>query len=571
MREGWDGAGFSLEKKFQATQVFDILKKYCGRKVISTIVAASLLIQMFAIAIPLFSQIIVDKVLVHQNQSALYVFGILMAIMVCAELLFSCARIKIMIDAGKKIDAAISHRVYQAIIGKPLSFYQENRVGSLVNMARKANITSPLIASGTLFNSLDLVFTTVFFTIMLGYSLALSTLCLGIVIIVSSFNFWATGKRSEDDYTDPTVDLTEALYGIESLKLSGREGLTLRKFESSIVEQAQSLAKTSMRSNLLLSLNMWMQRIGMLCTLWIGANLVIDGQLSMGQLIAFQMFASRVFHPAARMAYTIRELRKAFTDLKDLSSKINVAINPAKHQVNNIDSIELKNVSFTHTENQPIICGINIFIKKAAKIGIIGSSGSGKSTLLKLIVNIHSPQKGSLLVNGINIRHIDDTLLRMRIVLVPQQSFLFRGSILENVAPLGSVVFDDNIFKYIDLLELDDLIDSHPDGLNRAISESGSNFSGGQRQKLCLLRALMMRPDVLLLDESTSALDEQTELRIHHKLLTHLTNTTIITVSHRPSSLIGYDAIYRMNNGNLELIEDSEGIKVTDEKCVVLA
>lgn len=558
--ETWTGEALTFEKRFSSTYLFDIVKKYGSLNVVGLIVATSLLVQVFAIAIPLFSQIIVDKVLVHQNQSALYVFGVLMIVMVCAELAFSIARIQITIESGKKIDAAISYRVHESILEKPLSFFQESRVGNLVAMARKADIVSPLILSGTLFNALDMVFTVVFFAIMIGYSGTLALLCFGMVLLISGFNFWAIKSSVRDEgYNDPSVDLTESLYGIESIKLSGREGRTLKKLEIGIVARARHTAKTALRSNILLSFNMWMQRMGMLATLWIGATLVLDGKMSMGQLIAFQMFASRVFHPAARMAYTIKELRKAFFDYVELAAKINVERVASKHYFKSIEKIEMKNVTFAHgAAGALILNGINLTVRQGEKVGIIGESGSGKSTLLKLIVNVYSPARGSVRVNGIDVRHLSEEQVRVRMALVPQQSVLFRGTVLENVAPLGSVAFNDRLFDCARLVEVDELIQSHPEGFDRLVSELGANYSGGQKQKLCLLRALMLEPDVLMLDESTSALDEDAEIRIHRRLISDFRAMTIITVSHRPKSLEGYDVIYRMVQGQLELVRAVE-------------
>lgn len=550
--EGFAGHAKILEKKLKATRIFEILRTYCTGRVLAAIICSSLLVQVFAIAIPLFSQLLIDKVLVRQNISALYVFGSLMALMVIVEFLFACIRVRITISTGKKIDAAISYSVYQSIIEKPLLFFQTNRVGGLVNFAKKASVCTPLINSGTIFNSLDMVFTIVFFAIMIGYSLELSLMCALIVVMLSGFNFYAQnlkdGKPSEHD---PSVELTEALHGIESIKLARREGLTLKKIEKGIVAQAKSQARSSLRANLLLSLNMCMQRMGMLATLWVGAVFVMDGKMSMGQLIAFQMFSSRVFHPAARMAYTIKELRAAFKDLMDFSAKIHRARSEDRHHFKSFERLEVRRLCFSHHESPEILSNLNLTVGKSEKIGILGVSGSGKSTLLRLVVGLYGPTKGGVFINGVDVRRLNEALVRTRIVLVPQQSSLFKGTIGENVGPYGFTAFNDDLIKYAKILEIDQFVDMNPEGYERTVAEAGANFSGGQRQKLCLLRALLMQPDVLLLDESTSALDEAAELRIHRNLIEAFPALTIITISHRPNSLESYDTTYSLANGAL--------------------
>lgn len=547
--------GYQLKKSLLADEnVIRPLRKYFNKKVVFLVIASSLVIQVLGFSIPIFSQIIIDRVLVHQNISALHVFGGLAAIFACAELALSVARVMVTTEAAKKVDLVIGSKLYRSILEKPLAFYTENRVGDLVDLTRRSEVFKNLSVTGGIFNALDLIFTSVFLLLMVFYSVELTGVCLGFVALIVAINFVFERLKGLNRLasSDSAALITEALYGIESLKLSCREGITLKKIDRSLIKDSKQTIREIRLLNWAVAVNTWIQRVGMLSTLWFGAILVLDSKISMGQLIAFQMFASRVFHPIARSIYTLQELKKARNTFLEISQKISSFQKHKSLTIGSVSSINAEDLRFRYLPGTPWIAdNLKIEVKRGRKIAIVGASGCGKSTLLKLLVNIHHPMLGRVQLNGVDIRQFNEAFVRAKVALVPQNSFIFNGSILENIAPLESVTEIDYLHSLARLVLADEVIESHPDMYLREISEAGTSLSGGQRQRLCLLRALASKPEILMLDEATSALDEAAETKIHNNLIEAFPELTIITVSHRPRSLEKYDEIFELKDGKL--------------------
>lgn len=555
LKELMIGRAVRLEKDHSgAHSLRTAVKHFFDPGTVLLIAGATLLIQTLGFTLPLFSQIIIDRVLIHQNLSALHVFGVLGVVLATCELVLSLSRVYLSTEASAKLDLLIATRINRSILSKPLAFYFSTKVGELIELSRRADIFKRLNLSGGIFNALDLIFAGVFIVLMAAYSLPLTLLSGAFLTVIVLLN----GALDRYKQREPTLEsaapaiLTEALQGIETVKLSAREGWVLDKICAALVIDASVGSRDARHANWTVATNIWVQRIGILSTLWYGALLVLDHRLSMGQLVAYQMFSSRVFHPIARATHTLQELRKAFSSFRQIEEKVADFSAEKTLCLSGISSLSTSNLTFRYGPGSPLLAhGLNLDILKGQKIAIMGNSGCGKSTLLRLLTNVFQAQMGRVMVNGVDIRQFNQTLIRNKVCLVPQQAFLFSGTILQNVAPFEIAPDREALDSLARLVCAEDIIHQHPDHYERHISEAGNSLSGGQRQRLCLLRALASKPEILLLDESTSALDEHTENTIHSNLIKHFPQLTIITVSHRPQSLKHYDRVLRLENGKL--------------------
>ena len=550
--------GLKIIKKFtDERHPFRLARKYLTARTLMTIAVSSIAIQLLSLALPLFTQIVIDKVVVHHNKSALGVFSAIILLAIAAEFILSVTRIFIISTAGEQIDLSISSRVYSSILKKPLAFFSTARTGELVSIARKADFVKNFLATGGIFNFIDLMFVFVFVSAMFFYSSKIAYICIGLTGLIILINFASTKfKPPAAKSSQAETILIEAISGVETIKLTSREGYFNKKINKSLIDGSVDARLNIVYVNSLFSMNTCLQRLSSLTVLGVGASLVINGELTMGQVIALQMLSSRVFHPAARAVSTIEDFNSTKQDLVEIGARVSEPRVASLLNINTVHSIRARDLYFRYSNDQALLVGINFQIKRGEKIGIIGRSGTGKSTLLKLLVSLYAPTAGSISINNIDARQINTSILRSKVQLIPQSAFLHSGTMLENICNETSLIDPDELDRLIALLDMEEMISAHPSGLHREISENGNCLSGGQRQKICLLRSLISKPDVLLLDEATSGIDERSEAILHDRLVLELPDVTIITVTHRNSMLTSYDRVYELSHGKLEIVRE---------------
>jgi ATP-binding cassette subfamily B protein len=320
-----------------------------------------------------------------------------------------------------------------------------------------------------------------------------------------------------------------------------------------------------------------LQKISQLLVLWVGATLVLKGQLTLGQLIAFRIISSYVTQPLLRLStiwQNIQELRVSFERLGDVIDtpqesddldKQKISMPPVKGKVS------FQDVTFSFDKNNSnVLNNVSFEIEKGQFIGIVGESGSGKSTLMKLLSRLYSPNMGKVKIDGYDIDKVELYSLRRQIGIVPQEPILFSGTVMENIALTQSEATNDEIIKAAKLAEAHDFIMNLPNGYSSQVGERGSSLSGGQRQRIAIARTLLNKPKILILDEATSALDYNTEKKLCDNLIKNLKDNTVFFITHRLATIKNSDLIIVMHNGKLDELGSYKELMATKGRYFAL-
>ena len=532
------------------------------RSLLAGVGLAAIVSNLIAIAFPLLLQVLIDRVVAHQARNTLAVVVATFVLLALFDAAFQFVRQRLMLIAGGKIDARLGARSFAHLLSLPLPVFETNAAGVL---ARHMQQTEKLrhFLTGRLFQTmLDAALLPILLVLLVLYSGILTAVVLGfaaaiacvIAALVPLFRSRLNALYAAE--AERQAQLVETLHNMRAVKALVLERTRQRAWDSSLaasVRRQWSVGTIAAFANATTGL---LEKLMQVTILAFGAILAFDGALSLGALVAFSMLAGRVSGPLVQIVTLVSEYQEAALSVRmlahimDKPSERAVQARPARPAITG--SLRFENVRFAYPGSlAPALDGISFTVEPGQVIGIVGRSGSGKTTLTRLIQGIEPPQAGVILVDGIDIRHIDLGHLRRGIGVVLQDNLLFRGTIRDNIAAARPEASLEEVVAAARLAGAEEFIRRLPMSYETQVEENGANLSGGQRQRLAIARALLTAPRLLVFDEATSALDPESEALVNRNLADMARGRTMLLVSHRLSTLVRSDAILVLDQGRI--------------------
>lgn len=553
--------GESLRQHFDISWFIPSLVKY--RKLFGEVLIASFFLQLFALVTPLFFQVVMDKVLVHRGFTTLDVLAVGFFVVVVFEALLGGIRNYTFSHTTNRIDVELGSRLYNHLMALPLSYFESRQVGQNVARVRELDTIRNFITGTALTLLLDLFFVFVFLAVMWYYSPTLTWIVLATIpfyILLSIFITPILRKRLDEKFTHGaanTAFLTESITGIGTVKSMAVEPQMRRKLEDHLSSYVHSSFKSQNLNNVANQVAGLINKLMTLGIIWMGAHLVIAGQISVGQLVAFNMLAGRVSGPILKLVQLWQDFQQAGISVKRLGDILNAprepGFNPNRSRLPSLQGqVTLDHVRFRYRPDGPVILDdINLNVSPGDVVGIVGRSGSGKSTITKLIQRLYTTEAGRVLVDGVDLAMIDTAWLRKQIGVVLQENFLFNRSVRENIAITDPSISMERVVAAAKMSGAHEFIAELPEGYDTMVGEQGCNLSGGQRQRLAIARALITNPQILIFDEATSALDYESERLIQDNMATICKDRTVFMIAHRLTTVRQCDRIIVMDKGRI--------------------
>lgn len=546
---------------------FNEIIKY--KKIVGQVLLGSFVIQLFGLVTPLFTQVILDKVLVHRTISTLNVLAFAFVFVSIFELLLNLARNYIFIHTTSKIDAKLGAKLFRHLFRLYYVYFENRQVGNIAARVRELDRIREFITDKSVSVILDLFFSIVFVAIMLMYSVKLTVISLTFIAIIAIIFLIITPElrtRLEDKFqmgAQSNSYLVESITGVQTVKSLGIEGSMFRKWEDKLGKYIKSSFNLAIMGNFTGSITGFLQKLMTIAILYVGVCLVIENKLTIGQLIAFQMFVGQFSAPVLRLVNLWNEFQQTLLAVDRIGDILNSPVemqNSKAITLNNINGhIKFENLSFKYNIDLPnVLNQVNFEIYPGMKVGIVGRSGSGKSTLTKLIQRLYYPTEGTIYIDGIDIRNINPLWLRTNIGIVLQENFLFSGTIRENIVLPRPNVSMETVIKVAQVSGAHEFISKLPKGYDTQVGERGSSLSGGQKQRIAIARALISDPRILIFDEATSALDYESEKIIKDNLDIITRGRTTLFIAHRLSTIQNCDVIVCFDEGRIVEVGNHE-------------
>ena len=550
---------------FNLNWLWTAIKKY--RLVLVQVLVASFIVQLFTLGNPLLIQVIIDKVISQRSLDTLQVLGIALLFVTLLEGILGSLKTFLFAETTNRIDQRLGSEVIDHLLRLPLNYFDKRPVGELGSRIDELEKIREFLTGQALTTILDAIFSVIYILVMFIYSSLLTFVALLVVPIqifitlLGAPLFRRQYRQSAEENAKTKSHLIEVITSIQTVKSQNIETISRWKWQQLYSKYISRTFERTISGTLIGQLSQVLQKISQLLVLWIGATLVLKGQLTLGQLIAFRIISSYVTQPLLRLSsiwQNIQELKVSFERLGDVIDtpqesnevdKQKITMPPIK------GNVSFENVIFAFTKNNSnVLNSVSFDIEKGQFVGIVGESGSGKSTLMKLLSRLYSPSQGSIKIDGYDIDKVELYSLRRQIGIVPQEPILFSGTVLENISLTQAEANNDDIVRAAKLAEAHDFIMKLPNGYSTNVGERGSSLSGGQRQRIALARTLLSKPKILILDEATSALDYNTESKVCNNLINNLKENTVFFITHRLSTVRNSDLILVMHEGKLDEI-----------------
>jgi subfamily B ATP-binding cassette protein HlyB/CyaB len=558
-------AGLSdLSRRFDVTWFLGAIHKY--RHQLGEVVVASFFLQLFGLISPLFFQVVIDKVLVHRSLSTLDVLAIGLVTISAFETIVGILRTYLFSHTTNRIDVELGARLFRHLMALPIAYFQARRVGDSVARVRELENIRNFLTSSALTLLIDLFFTFVFLAVMFIYSVKLSLVVLAAFPFYIGISAGATPlfrRRLDEKFqrgAENQAFLVESVTGVETLKAMAVEPQMQRRWEEQLAGYVTASFRVLRLGNTASNVVQFVSKLVTAGVLYFGAKAVIDGSLSVGELVAFNILASRVSAPVLRIAQVWQDFHQARLSVARLGDILNTpaepTFNPARAALPPIrGDIAFEHVSFRYRIDGPeVLHDVTFKILPGQMIGVVGPSGSGKSTLTKLVQRFYVPESGRVLIDGVDLAMVDAAWLRRQIGVVLQENILFNRSVRDNIALADPALPIERVIAAAKLSGAHDFILELPEGYDTIVGERGASLSGGQRQRVAIARALIADPRILIFDEATSALDYESERVIQENMREIAKNRTVIIVAHRLSTVRRSDRIITIDRGRL--IED---------------
>jgi ATP-binding cassette, subfamily B, bacterial HlyB/CyaB len=545
--------------KFDFTWFIPAVVKY--RKLLAEVLLVSFALQLFALITPLFFQVVMDKVLVHRGFTTLDVIAVGLTVVVLFEVSLTALRSYVFAHTTSRIDVELGARLFRHLLMLPLAYFQSRRVGDSVARVRELENIRSFLTGNAVTLVLDLLFSVVFIAVMLHYSgwltliVVLSLPCYVILSLLFTPVLRARLHEKFNRGAENQAFLVETISGIDTVKAMAVEPHWTRKWDNQLAAYVSSSFRTATIGALAGSGVTLVSKLVTVATMYVGARLVIDNQLSVGQLIAFNMLAGQVAQPVMRLAQLWTDFQQTGISVQRLGDILNTRteVTGNKSALPRLAGrITLDDVVFRYRPDGPeVLKCISLDIAAGEIIGIVGRSGSGKSTLTKLVQRLYVPERGRVMVDGMDLALADSSSLRRQIGVVLQENVLFARSIRDNIALADPGAPLDAVMHAATLSGAHEFILELPEGYDTLVGEHGSTLSGGQRQRIAIARALMTNPRVLIFDEATSALDYESERIIQNNMKAICKGRTVVIIAHRLSAVRNADRIVVMERGQI--------------------
>ena len=532
------------------------------RKPLAHVLLASLFVQIFALVTPLFFQVIVDKVLAHRGVSTLFVLVTGIVLIGIFDVLLQYQRNYALSHTTNRIDVELGQRLYRHMLKLPLSYFETRAAGQTVARLRELDSIRTFLTGQALFCSLDLVFTAVLIAVLFAYSWPLTLIVVGaipIYVLIAVAMRPGLQERVRQRFNTGAHSqqfLVESVVGIGTIKAAAVEPIMQAKWE----DRLAAFVRASFGVNVLAAVGQngvqFVSRLVTALLMLFGAKAVMDGDLTVGALVAFNMIAAQVTQPVLRLSQLWQDFQQMQVSVERLGDILNAPTEPAFQSRSALPAprgeIEFKNVTFRYRPaGLDVLRRLSFRIEPGEVIGVIGPSGSGKSTLTKLIQRLYAPQEGQVLLDGSDLSSADPSWLRSNIGIVLQDSLLFNLSIHDNIALANPAMTRAQVVAVSRLAGADEFVGRLPAGYDTMVEERGANLSGGQRQRLAIARALATDPRILIFDEATSALDYESERIIQTNMRQIVKNRTVIIIAHRLAAVRPCDRIIAVVDGQV--------------------
>jgi len=548
-------------KKFDISWFIPSIIKY--KRILYQVLVASCFIQLFALITPLFFQVVIDKVLVHQGLTTLDVLCFGLVVISLFDVVLNGLRTYVFSHTTNRVDVTLGSRLFNHLMHLPISFFHARQVGTTVARVHELNTIREFITGSALTLVIDLGFTLIFFAVMYFYSPTLTWIVMGSIpfyIVLSVYITPILRNRLNEKFkrgAENQAFLVESISGAETLKSMAVEPQMQRRWEEQLAGFVTASFKANNLGNIASQVASMINKVVTVLILWVGASLVIAGSLSVGQLIAFNMIAGRVSAPILKLVQLWQDFQQAGISLERLGDILNTPTEPT-HNPNRTTlpdisgNVYFEHVTFRYQPDRPeILKDLSLEINAGEVIGIVGRSGSGKSTLTKLVQRLYVPESGRVLVDGVDLAQVDTAWLRRQVGVVLQENVLFNRSVKDNIALSDPSMPMDAVIQAATLAGAHDFILELPEGYDTLVGEQGASLSGGQKQRIAIARALITNPRILIFDEATSALDYESERMIQDNMRSICHNRTVFIIAHRLSTVRMADRIIVVDKGRI--------------------
>ncbi|HQR15472.1 MAG TPA: type I secretion system permease/ATPase [Nitrospira sp.] len=555
-------AGLRIEDlPFDITWFIPAVLKY--RRLLGEVVLASFFLQVFALLTPLFTQVVIDKVLVHKGFTTLHVMAAGMLALALFDALLSGLRTHLFAHTTNRIDVGLGAQLFRHLLALPLAYFEARRVGDTAARVRELEQIRQFLTSNSVTVVLDVVCTVVLLGVMWIYSPTLTLVvmaslpCYALLSVLITPPIRARLHEKFNRGAENQAFLVEVVSGIQTVKALAVEPPLQRRWD----EQLAGYVRASFRATSLMTVAgqvaACIQKSTTIAIMWVGAYQVIDGALSIGELIAFNMLSGQVTGPLLRMVNLWQEFQQVGISIQRLGDVLNAkpepTYNPNRTTLPQIaGKIAFEDVGFRYrVDGPPVLQQVSLTLQPGQVVGVVGRSGSGKSTIAKLIQRLYVPERGRVLVDGVDLAQIDPAWLRRQVGVVLQENFLFNRSVRDNIALTDPGLSMDRVMHAAKLAGAHEFILELPDGYDTVVGEHGCALSGGQRQRIAIARALVANPRILIFDEATSALDYESEAIIQRNMAQICKGRTVIIIAHRLSTVRPAHKIYVIDRGQL--------------------
>ncbi len=535
---------------------------YKHRRVLTEVFIASFFVQLFALANPLMVQVIIDKVIVQKSVDTLQVLGIFLVVIAVFEAILTSLRTYLFVDTTNRIDMSLGSEIIDHLLRLPLRYFERRPVGELATRINELENIRQFLTGTALTVVLDAVFSVIYIVVMLIYSWLLTLVSLATIPLFVLLAFVASPlirrqlRVKAERNAETQSYLVEVVSGIQTVKAQNMELRARWQWQQRYARYVSAGFNTVLTSTTASSASNFLNKLSGLLVLWVGAYLVLQGQLTLGQLIAFRIIAGYVTSPLLRLAQLWQNFQEVGLSIERLSDIVDAAPEADEIDRQNIPmplirgAVTYENLTFRFgTTGAPQLTNVNLEFEPGVFVGVVGQSGSGKSTLMKLLPRLYDLESGRILIDGYDISKVELYSLRQQVGIVPQDSLLFEGTVQENIALTCPNATAEAIIEAAKVAAAHDFIMSLPNGYNTRVGERGASLSGGQRQRIAIARTVLQNPRLLILDEATSALDYDSERRVCLNLAEAFRDRTVFFITHRLSTIKNADTIVLMDQG----------------------